>query len=274
VKNTTITQETRDIIRQGTNLIFSLAQFLVTLLPVLGIGTGIGSRAMGGVPYVQPIFWSFFIWFLIYAACIAYGIYQALPAQRENDILRHAGLYTASAFIGVTVYALVAQFGGSDWILIAIFIWILVSLLYAIIRLTEDRSRLTPTEEYTVLAPVSLLTGWVSLAIFVNFAAALKASGMLPDGTVETTFSVILLLIAGGVVSGIIYKTKGNIWYTFPVIWGLIGVIIANIWQQLKGVVAGTAALVALILIGILVVMRRREQEKSGRNKRILVLTR
>lgn len=270
MKNTTGTQETQDIIRQGTNLIFSLAQFLVTLLPVLGIGIGIGSRATRGVPDVQPIFWSFFIWFLIYAACIAYGIYQALPAQRENDILRHAGLYTASAFIGVTVYALVAQFGGSDWILIAIFIWILVSLLYAIIRLTEDRSRLTPAEEYTVLAPVSLLTGWVSLAIFVNFAAALKASGMLPGGTVETTFSVILLLIAGGVVSGIIYKTKGNIWYTFPVIWGLIGVIIANIWQQPNGVVAGTAALVALIILGILVILLRREQEKSGRNREFL----
>jgi uncharacterized membrane protein len=94
---------------------------------------------------------------------------------------------------------------------------------------------------------------------------------MLPDGTVETTFSVILLLIAGGVVSGIISLSKGNIWYTVPVIWGLIGVIIANIWQQLNGVVAGTAALVALILIGILVVMRRREQEKSGRNERILI---
>jgi len=262
VKNTTGTQETLDIIRQGINLIFSLTQFFVTLLPVFGIGIGIGSRAMASVPQVQPIFWSFFIWFLIYAGCITYGIYQALPAQRENDILRRAGLYTASAFIGVTVYALVAQFGGSDWILIAIFIWILASLLYAIIHLTEDRSRLTPTEEYTVLAPVSLLTGWVSLAIFVNFAAALKDSGILPAGSFETSFSVILLLIAGSVASGIICKTKGNIWYTFPVIWGLIGVVITNIWQQQNSVVAGTAALTALIIIGVLGMMQRREPQK------------
>ena len=70
-------QETQDIIRQGINLFFSLAQFLVTLLPILGIGTGIGDTAMASVPQVKPIYWSFFIWFLIYTGCIVYGVYQA-----------------------------------------------------------------------------------------------------------------------------------------------------------------------------------------------------
>ena len=265
MKITRVTQETQDIIRQGTNLIFSFAQFLVTLLPALGIGIGIGSQSMSGVPQVQPVYWSFFIWFLIYAACIAYGIYQALPAQRENEILRRIGFYTASAFIGVTAYALVAQFEiGSAWILIAIFIWILASLLVAIMRLTIDQSRLTKTEEYAVLAPVSLLLGWCSLAVFVNVAAILKDSGML--GTIETSFSLFLLLVAGSVASVIIYKTKGNIWYTIPVIWGLIGVVIANIWQQPNTTVAGAAALAAIVLVGILVIVRKTAQEKSGRN--------
>jgi hypothetical protein len=253
-------QKTQDIIRQGINLFFSLAQFLVTLLPILGIGTGIGDTAMASVPQVQPIYWSFFIWFLIYTGCIVYGVYQASPTQRENDILRRIGFSTASAFIGVTTYALVAQFEiGSEWILIAIFIWILVSLLYAIMRLTEDRAILTRIEEYTVLAPISLLLGWCSLAVFVNIAAIFKESGML--ATIETSFSVILLLIAGGVATGIIYKTKGNVWYTIPVVWGLTGVVIANVWQQQNSVVAGTAALAAIVLVGILVLVQRRGQE-------------
>jgi len=265
VKITKVTQETRDIIRQGTNLIFSFAQFLVTLLPALGIGIGIGSQSVSGVPQVQPIYWSFFIWFLIYAGCIAYGIYQALPAQRENEILRRVGFYTASAFIGVTAYALVAQFEiGSDWILIAIFIWIIASLFYAIIDLTEDRTRLKGTEEYAILAPVSLLLGWCSLAVFVNIAAILKDSGMLV--TIETSFSLFLLLVAGSIAAGIIHLSKGNIWYTIPVIWGLIGVVITNTWQQPNITVAGAAALAAIVLVGILVIVRKRDQEKSGRN--------
>jgi len=260
---TTNSQKRQDIIRQGTNLIFSIAQFSVTLLPAFGIGTGIGDRAMTNVPQIQPIYWSFFIWFLIYAGCIIYGIYQALPTQRENDILRRVGFYTASAFTGVTAYALVAQFGESDWILIGIFIWILISLLYALVRLTENQSRLTKTEKYTVLAPISLLTGWVSLAILVNFAAVIKASGMIPPGTIETSFSIIFLLLACCIASGIIYKSKGNAWYAFPVIWGLIGIFVVNTGQRPNLEVAGATALVALILLGVLVFVRGREINKT-----------
>jgi hypothetical protein len=256
---TTISQKKQDSIRQATNLIFSLAQFLVTLLPAIGTGIGIGDRAMTVVPQVQPIYWSFFIWFLIYAGCIVYGIYQALPEQRENTILRRVGFYSASAFTGVTAYALIAQFGGSDWILIGIFIWILISLLYAIFRLTEDQSILTKNEVYTVLAPISLLAGWASLAILINFAAVIKDSGIIPDGPQETVFSLFILVLAMSVASGILYKTKGNVWYALPVVWGLIGVIVANTGPRQSLVVAGFAAFVVLILLGVMVFVRRRE---------------
>jgi hypothetical protein len=255
-------QGNRDLLRQGTNLFFSLAQFLVTLLPALGIGTGIGELATGGEPPVQPIFWAFFIWFPIYAACIAYGIYQALPAQREHEILRRIGFFTGSAFIGVTAYALVAQFGvWSEWLLIAIFVWILASLLAAYFPLSEFPHRLTRTEQYLVLAPISLLTGWVSLAILVNLASVLEASGLIPAGTMDTAFSLGLLLVAFLVASFLIHRGKGNPWYAFPVIWGLIGVVVANGIRQPDWVIAVAAGLVALGLLVFLFMVRSGEKE-------------
>jgi hypothetical protein len=130
-------------------------------------------------------------------------------------------------------------------------------------RLTEDRALLTRIEEYTVLAPISLLLGWCSLAVFVNIAAILKESGML--AMIETPFSVFLFLITVSVASGTINKTKGNIWYTIPVIWGLIGVVIANTWQRQNSVVAGIAVLAAVILLGFLVIVQRRGHQKSDR---------
>jgi hypothetical protein len=251
-------QISRDMLRQGANLVFSLAQFLVTFLPAFGVGTGIGDRATGGEPPVQPIYWAFFIWFLIYSACIVYGIYQALPAKRENGILRRIGFQTASAFLGVTGYALVAQFGGSDWVLIAIFVWILGALLSAFFRLTEYRLPLTRTEQYTVRVPISLLTGWVSLAILVNIASALKTSGIVPSGTIETAFSVVILFIACIVASFIIARGRGNAWYAFPVIWGLIGVVVANVLRQPNLVVAVAAMIVIFVTLGVLLMARRR----------------
>jgi hypothetical protein len=259
-----IDQRNRDIFRQGANLLFSIAQFSVTFLPAFGIGIGIGDRSTGDSSPIGPIYWAFFIWFLIFPACIAYGIYQAFPAQRENEILRSIGLYTASAFIGVTAYALVAQFGGSDWVLIAIFVWILASLLSAFFRLTDYDSRLTQRERYIVLAPISLLTGWVSLAILVNLADALKISGIIQPGTVETVFSVVLLLIALLIASFIIRKGKGNPWYAFPVIWGLIGVIIANIQERPNYVMVVSSGFVALAILGVLLMARRKEKESHN----------
>ena len=264
-----IDQRNRDIFRQGANLFFSVAQFFVTFLPAFGIGVGIGDRATGDSSSIGPIYWAFFIWFLIFPTCIAYGIYQAFPKQRENEILRSIGLYTASAFIGVTTYALVAQFGGSDWILIAIFVWILASLLSAFFRLTDYDRRLTQEERYIVLAPISLLTGWVSLAILVNLADALKISGIIQPGTVETVFSVVLLLIALLIASFIIRKGKGNSWYAFPVIWGLMGVVVANVWERPNYVVAITAGIVAIAILGVLFFVRQREKELLSNDLRI-----
>jgi hypothetical protein len=157
----------------------------------------------------------------------------------------------------------VAQFGGSDWVLIAIFVWILASLLAAFFRLTDYDSRLTQRERYIVLAPISLLTGWVSLAILVNIANALKISGIIQAGTVETVFSVILLLVALLIASFIICKGKGNPWYAFPVIWGLIGVVIANVQERPNYVVAISSGFVALAILGVLLLVRQREKESS-----------
>ena len=255
----------RDIFRQGANVIFAIAQFSVTFLPAFGIGIGIGDRAIGNSSPIVPIYWAFFIWFLIFPACIAFGIYQAFPKQRKNDIQRRIGFYTASAFIGITAYALVAQFGGSDWILVAIFVWILASLISALFHLTDYRHRLTQREQYIVLAPISLLTGWVSLAILVNLADALKISGIIQTGTVETIFSVFLLLVALLFASFIIRRTRGNLWYAFPVIWGVIGVVIANIQERPNHMVAVTSGSVALAILGVLLMVRRSKKESLGR---------
>lgn len=112
-----------------------------------------------------------------------------------------------------------------------------------------------------MLAPISLLTGWVSLAILVNLASVLEASGLIPAGIMDTAFSLGLLLVAFLVASFLIHRGKGNAWYAFPVIWGLIGVVVANGIRQPNWVIAVAAGLVALGLLVFLFMVRRREKE-------------
>jgi hypothetical protein len=79
-------------------------------------------------------------------------------------------------------------------------------------------------------------------------------------------FSIILLLIALLIASSIIRKGKGNLWYAFPVIWGLMGVVVANVWERPNYVVAVSSAFVSLAILGVLLMARRREKELHSRD--------
>jgi hypothetical protein len=251
--NHILTQRTRDVLRQVLNLILSLTQWAATYFAsVTGIGMGIEARAAGGETLIEPIFYAFFIWFLIYFACVAYGVYQALPSQRENPLLRRIGFFTASAFLANTVYAVVAQVWGNDWILVAIFLWTLTSLFKAFFQFSQYRNRFTTAESYLVVLPISIFTGWVTLVIIVNAASALKTSGFGNFGLSEGNWAILLLLAAGLIGSYLTLASRGNVWYSLTFIWGLIGIMIVNLTRNLNTEVAVTAVSMAVLIALIL----------------------
>jgi hypothetical protein len=81
---------------------------------------------------------------------------------------------------------------------------------------------------------------------------------------VETVFSVVLLLVALLIASFVIRKGKGNPWYAFPVIWGLIGVVIANVQERPNNVVAISSGVVALAILGVLLFSKAKGKESSN----------
>src|SRR5512143_2857176 len=83
----------RDILRQIINVLsvaFALTvNILASALPLNGQNTGeISDRFK---VYFVPAGYVFAIWGLIYIAWIAFAIYQALPAHREDRRLRRLG---------------------------------------------------------------------------------------------------------------------------------------------------------------------------------------
>jgi len=69
---------------------------------------------------------------------------------------------------------------------------------------------------------------------------------------VETSSSVVLPLVAFLFVSFIIHKSKGNEWYTLPVIWGLMGIIVANVIERQNYAVAIASICAVLAILGVL----------------------
>src|SRR5512139_1923756 len=83
----------KDTIRQYVNLLSVLLALIVNILasalPLNGQNTGAISDRFQ-VLFV-PAGYVFAIWGLIYIGLIAFGVYQALPSQRENPRLRRVG---------------------------------------------------------------------------------------------------------------------------------------------------------------------------------------
>lgn len=262
--NRVLNQKARDLLRQTLNLILSIAQWAATYFAaVTGVGIGIEARAAGGETPIEPIFYAFFIWFFIYFACVIYGIYQALPSQRKNPLLRRIGPFTASAFLANTVYAVVAQVWGNDWILVAIFLWTLTSLFKAFFQFSRYRNMLKNAENYFVVLPISVFTGWVTLAIIVNTASALKTSGFDNFGLSEGNWAILLLLASGLIGSYLTLASRGNAGYALTFIWGLIGIVIANLIRNPNMKVAVVAGIMTVLIALVLLRARTRAHSKT-----------
>lgn len=261
--NLVLTQKVSDILRQALNLILSITQWAsIFFASLTGIGMGIDARAAGGETPIEPAVYAFSIWALIFLGCTVYGMYQALPSQRENPMLRRMGFFTASAFLANTTYSLVAQIWGNDWVLVAIFVWTLTSLLKVFFEFPKYREKLTSAEKYFVVMPLSIFTGWVSLAIIVNTASALKTSGFGNFGLSETNLSILLLLLAGLVGSYLTLASRGNAAYALTIIWGLIGIVVANITSSPNLEVAVVAGVIVLLIALVLLRSRARRHSK------------
>jgi benzodiazapine receptor len=246
-------KKSHDLVRQALNVAFAFAQVLTTYLAFYtGTSFDEATATDKGVHPIVPAGYAFIIWSPIYAGSIAYAVYQALPSQRGNEVLRRVGFLTASAFLATTLWLIMARFG-SVWLTVVCMLWILASVSGAFIRLVHYDTLRTTAERYLVVMPVSIFFGWVTVATFANTASALKESGWSTIGLSEEGWAAVMLVVAGVVGSFITLWSRGNAWYASTVIWALVGIVVANVSRDQSTLVAavagGMASLIALALV-------------------------
>jgi len=199
-------------------------------------------------PPIVPAGYAFSIWGLIYAASFAYAIYQALPTQSHNDLLRRIGFATAAAFFLTSLWLVLARLN-LIWLTVVCIFAILASLGVAFLRLTHHPEPLTFADKWLIEMPVSIFIGWITVAVFANTAAALQNSGWSSAALGETGWSVLLLLLAGILAVFITLASRGNLWYVLTVLWALIAIVAANLSSQRTSSVALLAGALALVVI-------------------------
>ena len=250
----------KDSLRQILVIISVVAVIAVNILanalPINGQNTGEISDRFD--VYFVPAGYVFSIWGLIYLGLIAYAVFQALPAQKENPDLRSIGpLFILSSIANIAWIFLwhYNQVGLSVIAMLAL----LVLLILIYLRLDIGRAQVSSAMNWFVHVPFSIYLGWITVATVANITAWLFSIEWSGWGVSPEMWTVIMLAIAT-LVGGAMSFTRGDIAYAAVLIWAFIGIAL----KHPDTAVVANAAWIAAAATAILMVIGYFRNRRSG----------
>lgn len=249
----------KDKLRQLLNLLCALAQPVVAALVNLEVtGPGIGAISDRYPTYVVPAGYAFLIWNLIFALSLGYGVWQALPAQRANPLLRLVGWPAASALLAASVWMLVFQ-RSLFALSLAVMFWLLASLIVVVARLYRHTATFSRGEAWLVYVHFSIFLGWITVATVANVGQVLTAFGWSGFGLAAETWSIVALLAAGAIAAAVTAALRGNAPYALTVVWALIAVAVNQFTRAVptNSTTVGAVAAGMALLVGVALLLSR-----------------
>jgi len=214
----------KDITRQITVIVTILVTLVVNglanALPLNGQNTGQISDRFN--VYFVPAGYVFSIWGLIYIGLIAYGVYQALPTQRENPRLRATGWWIALGGIANSAWIFLWHYNQFPLTMVVMLV-LLVTLIVTYLRLGIGRTKVTPGEKWAVHLPFSIYLGWITVATIANISDVLDflkwdRFGIAP----EIWMAIILAAVV--VIATLMNFTRRDVAYAAVLLWALAGI--------------------------------------------------
>jgi hypothetical protein len=214
----------KDKLRQVSVILAILAMIVVNVLanalPINGLNTG--QISDGFKVYFVPAGYVFSIWGLIYIGLIAYAIFQALPAQRENPRLRAVGWWVVIGSLANIGWIFLWHYQQFPLTLLAM-LALLVSLVITYLRLGIGRSQVGTGEKWAVRVPFSIYLGWITVATVANVTSLLDYLKWNRFGLSEFVWMDVMLA-AVLVISVLMSFTRKDMAYTLVLLWALAGI--------------------------------------------------
>ncbi|MCJ7624848.1 MAG: hypothetical protein MUO76_15210 [Anaerolineaceae bacterium] len=232
---------------------------LANALPLNGQGTGEISDRFA--IYFVPAGYVFSIWGLIYLGLIAFAIYQALPAQKDNALLKKISPAFWIGNLANCAWIFLWHYEIFSLTLVAM-LTILATLLYIYRQLSKTSSGLDRKQKWFVKFPFSIYLGWISVATIANVSQVLFFFDWGGWGISATAWAFIMIAIAA--VLGVLMLWRENdIPYALVLVWAFVGIAVS---QANTALVANTAwfasALLALMVIIITFLKQRARLRK------------
>jgi hypothetical protein len=238
----------KDAMRQSANI---LSVVLALTVNVLAVALPLNGQNTGEISdrfkvYFVPAGYVFAIWGIIYIGWIAFAIYQALPAQRENPRLRSLGYLFALSGIFNAAWLFCwhyNRFGLS----VLVMLTLLGLLIASYLRLDAGMTSVSNAERWSVDIPFSVYLGWITVATVANITEWLYFVGWDGAGIAPQAWAVIMLIVAS-VLGLLMARTRRDAAYLFVLVWSFIGIAVK---QAAVPLVAYSAVLFALVAFGL-----------------------
>jgi hypothetical protein len=249
----------RQIITILATLLTITVNGLANALPLNGQGTGEISDRFD--IYFVPAGYVFSIWGLIYLGLIAFTIYQALPAQRDNAVIKKISPAYWISNLANTAWVFLWHYEFFALTLPAMLI-LLASLLYIYVQLRGSRSSFKSAQKWFVNTPFSIYLGWISVATIANFSQVLFSLGWGGWGISPTTWAVVLLATATLLGLLMLWRESDRP-YALVLVWAVIGIASSQADTPLVAYASwfsGAGLILALLVIPLL----QQRLRKSG----------
>ncbi len=247
----------KDTWRQLANILsvaLALAvNILASTLPLNGQNTGeISDRFQ---VFFVPAGYVFAIWGVIYIGWIAFAVYQALPAQKENPRLRNLGYLFALSGVFNAAWLFCwhyNQFGLSVVVMLAL----LGLLIASYLRLNVAKTPVGNVEKWCVDVPFSVYLGWITVATAANVTDLLYLINWNGFGISPQVWAVIMLIVASllGLAMALTRRDSG---YLFVLVWSFAGIAVKQAGTPLVANSAWVATLFVLALAIYSIIQRR-----------------
>jgi len=212
----------RQVVVSLTVLITIVINILADALPINGLNTGAISDKFK--VYFVPAGYVFAIWGIIYIGLIAYAVYQALPAQRENPRLQTIGWWVVLGGLANCTWIFLwhyEQFVGT----LAAMLVLLATLIAVYLALGVGQMKVSSGETWAVRIPFSIYLGWITVATIANVSDVLDTLHPLGLNNVAATWMVVMLG-AVLIISGLMSFLRRDVAYAAVILWALAGIAV------------------------------------------------
>lgn len=233
----------KDVVRQVVNL----AAVIVTLA-INGLSQALPFNNQTSAEianrftdnYFLPANYVFSIWGVIYIGLIAFGIFQALPAQRENPRLRRVGYWFLIGSVGNSAWLFLFHYELFALSTVAM-VALLVSLVITYLRVREGAAMVSTAERLCVRVPFSIYLGWITVATVANFTYVLLDMRWDGFGVAYEIWGIAMIIIAA-LIAGAFAFINRDVIYAAVIVWSFAGILVRHVDVNAVAAAAGVMA--------------------------------